>query len=81
MQTKSSGYIESPGYPNFYPESLQCQWLFSVPEGKAISFVFEDMDLEQSTVECSDYVVIFNRETYKRAVSCFLFLLSDEGFG
>ncbi|XP_066929338.1 cubilin-like isoform X2 [Clytia hemisphaerica] len=67
MQSKSSGYIESPGYPNFYPEDLQCQWLFDVPEGKTISFVFEEMDLEASTVECSDYVVIFNRETYKRA--------------
>ena len=35
------GYITSPGYPQNYPQNIDCVWVISVPNGEAIQLDFE----------------------------------------
>uniref|UniRef100_A0A1B6EBE4 Cubilin n=1 Tax=Clastoptera arizonana TaxID=38151 RepID=A0A1B6EBE4_9HEMI len=56
--------IQSPGYPQEYPSSMDCAWKLSFTEGQ-INITFEVFELEApySVVDesrCSDYVIIHN---------------------
>lgn len=44
--TSSNGIIESPFYPNPYPQNKICTYLIAQPIGKAIQLSFLDMDIE-----------------------------------
>lgn len=44
--TDSSGIIESPFYPNPYPQNKVCVYRIIQPVGKAIKLSFLDMDIE-----------------------------------
>lgn len=52
--TDSKGVIESPFYPNPYPDNKVCTYLIEQPVGKAIQLSFLDMDIEdQSYPDCT----------------------------
>ncbi|XP_040823013.1 CUB and sushi domain-containing protein 1 [Ochotona curzoniae] len=50
----SSGTILSPGFPDFYPNSLNCTWTIEVPHGKGVQMTFHTFHLESS----HDYLLI-----------------------
>ncbi|CAG5854549.1 unnamed protein product [Menidia menidia] len=41
-----SGTILSPGFPDFYPNSLNCTWTIEVSHGKGVHLVFHTFHLE-----------------------------------
>ncbi|TSN48501.1 CUB and sushi domain-containing protein 1 [Bagarius yarrelli] len=43
-----SGTILSPGFPDFYPNSLNCTWTIEVSHGKGVQLVFHTFHLEDS---------------------------------
>ncbi|KAL2083425.1 hypothetical protein ACEWY4_021198 [Coilia grayii] len=49
-----SGSILSPGFPDFYPNSLNCTWTIEVSHGKGVQLVFHTFHLEDS----HDYLLI-----------------------
>ncbi|XP_060063553.1 deleted in malignant brain tumors 1 protein-like [Ylistrum balloti] len=48
----SSGFITTPGYPEFYGHNLDCNWLIQASSGEQISLSAVDSSLENSD-ECS----------------------------
>ncbi|XP_078503642.1 CUB and sushi domain-containing protein 1 [Lissotriton helveticus] len=48
------GTILSPGFPDFYPNSLNCTWNIEVTHGKGVQLVFHTFHLESS----HDYLLI-----------------------
>lgn len=44
--TDSKGIIESPFFPNPYPNNKECIYIIEQPVGKAIQLSFLDMDIE-----------------------------------
>ena len=42
-----NGMITSPGYPSQYPSSTTCEWVVRGPRFHYISFIFNDLDLDQ----------------------------------
>lgn len=46
--TGSYGVIESPDYPNNYPQSLDCLWNISVSKGNRINITFVQFDIFKS---------------------------------
>ncbi|VVC39263.1 EGF-like, conserved site,EGF-like calcium-binding domain,CUB domain,EGF domain,EGF-like calcium- [Cinara cedri] len=53
IYTDNKGIIESPFYPNPYPQNKICTYLIEQPIGKAIQLSFLDMDIEdQSHPNC-----------------------------
>ncbi|KAK2515249.1 hypothetical protein Q9233_014448 [Columba guinea] len=49
-----SGTILSPGYPDLYPNSLNCTWTVDVTHGKGVQFTFYTFHLEDH----HDYLLI-----------------------
>ncbi|XP_041439963.1 CUB and sushi domain-containing protein 2 isoform X1 [Xenopus laevis] len=42
----SSGTILSPGFPDFYPNNLNCTWMIETSHGKGVFFTFHTFHLE-----------------------------------
>ncbi|XP_058853305.1 CUB and sushi domain-containing protein 2-like [Acipenser ruthenus] len=42
----STGTILSPGYPDFYPNNLNCTWVIETSHGKGVMFAFHTFHLE-----------------------------------
>lgn len=42
------GAIESPNYPNPYPNNAQCEWKIVPPMGNRVFMEFSNLDLESS---------------------------------
>ncbi|CAH2222352.1 Hypothetical predicted protein [Pelobates cultripes] len=42
----SSGTILSPGFPDFYPNNLNCTWVIETSHGKGVFFTFHTFHLE-----------------------------------
>ncbi|ELW48605.1 CUB and sushi domain-containing protein 3, partial [Tupaia chinensis] len=42
----SSGTILSPGFPDFYPNNLNCTWIIETSHGKGVFFTFHTFHLE-----------------------------------
>ncbi|XP_048865206.1 CUB and sushi domain-containing protein 1-like isoform X4 [Brienomyrus brachyistius] len=49
-----TGAVLSPGFPDFYPNSLNCTWTIEVSHGKGVQLVFHTFHLEDS----HDYLLI-----------------------
>nr|XP_043886771.1 CUB and sushi domain-containing protein 1-like [Solea senegalensis] len=49
-----TGTILSPGFPDFYPNSLNCTWTIEVPHGKGVHLVFHTFHLEEN----HDYLTV-----------------------
>ncbi|KAM7420375.1 hypothetical protein PAMA_014883 [Pampus argenteus] len=48
------GIVLSPGYPELYPNSLNCTWTVEVSHGKGVQFIFHSFHLEDH----HDYLLI-----------------------
>jgi hypothetical protein len=51
-----TSHIQSPGYPGYYSNNLDCWWTITAPLGERISFQFTDMSLEEDY----DFVYIYD---------------------
>ncbi|ESP05374.1 hypothetical protein LOTGIDRAFT_103271, partial [Lottia gigantea] len=63
-----SGTIQSPNFPNLYPQNAVCDWTVEAPEDKIIIFTFNYFDLEDYNCEF-DFVVIYDGDK-EIAVHC-----------
>lgn len=57
------GTFTSPGFPNYYPPDVLCQWTITVPDGKAVKVTFNKFLLgepgQENSKDCrNDYVEI-----------------------
>ncbi|XP_053564878.1 astacin-like metalloendopeptidase [Bombina bombina] len=61
----SSGIITSPGYPNLYPQSVDCMWLITAPSEKVkkVLLTFDVFNLEMYSYCRYDYVRIYDGRT------------------
>uniref|UniRef100_A0A452HNP9 Uncharacterized protein n=1 Tax=Gopherus agassizii TaxID=38772 RepID=A0A452HNP9_9SAUR len=50
----SSGTILSPGFPDFYPNNLNCTWVIETSHGKGVFFTFHTFHLESG----HDYLLV-----------------------
>lgn len=59
-----AGFIESPNYPNPYPDGIRCTWTIQASLGNRINASFWTFNLEpptESDQQCSaDYVEVRN---------------------
>ena len=62
--------LTSPGYPDTYPENIECEWFLEVPEDHVVDFMFEEYNT--TSTSCGDRVRLLhagNGYTFLR-VSC-----------
>lgn len=64
VMTEESGTIQSPGWPNYYPTHLNCEWRIELPDPtKVIQFTFFSRYGLAGKPPCTkDWVEIFNGE-------------------
>ncbi|XP_027287231.1 CUB and sushi domain-containing protein 3 isoform X2 [Cricetulus griseus] len=60
-----SGTILSPGYPEFYPNSLNCTWTVDVTHGKGVQFSFHTFHLEDH----HDYLLITENGSFTQPLA------------
>uniref|UniRef100_A0A8B9R3A7 CUB and Sushi multiple domains 1 n=1 Tax=Astyanax mexicanus TaxID=7994 RepID=A0A8B9R3A7_ASTMX len=60
-----TGTILSPGFPDFYPNSLNCTWTIEVSHGKGVQLVFHTFHLEDS----HDYLLITEDGSFAEPVA------------
>ncbi|VCW77924.1 unnamed protein product, partial [Gulo gulo] len=60
-----SGTILSPGYPEFYPNSLNCTWTVDVTHGKGVQFNFHTFHLEDH----HDYLLITENGSFTQPLA------------
>ena len=58
--TKMSGVMQSPSYPENYPESVLCQWVIELPPQYKVRLEFFDFQLEKSTSCQYDFVLVMD---------------------
>uniref|UniRef100_A0A8C2U204 CUB and Sushi multiple domains 2 n=1 Tax=Coturnix japonica TaxID=93934 RepID=A0A8C2U204_COTJA len=56
----SSGTILSPGFPDFYPNNLNCTWTIETSHGKGVFFTFHTFHLENG----HDYLLITENSSF-----------------
>ncbi|XP_035220366.1 complement C1s-A subcomponent-like isoform X2 [Stegodyphus dumicola] len=61
--TEGSGVLRSPGFPENYPDSIDCWTLITVNSNKKITLFFDTLDLEYGENCTFDYVKIFDGAT------------------
>jgi hypothetical protein len=54
----SKGSLQSPNYPNFYPDRKDCIWIISAPTGRQIKLNVTDFSLEGGSHCLYDYLEI-----------------------
>ncbi|KAM6149501.1 CUB and sushi domain-containing protein 1 [Erethizon dorsatum] len=60
-----SGTVLSPGFPDFYPNSLNCTWTIEVSHGKGVQMVFHTFHLESS----HDFLLITEDGSFSQPVA------------
>uniref|UniRef100_A0A670YQB1 CUB and Sushi multiple domains 1 n=1 Tax=Pseudonaja textilis TaxID=8673 RepID=A0A670YQB1_PSETE len=60
-----SGTLLSPGFPDFYPNSLNCTWTIEVSHGKGVQLIFHTFHLESS----HDYLLITEDGSFTEPVA------------
>ncbi|XP_078308210.1 CUB and sushi domain-containing protein 2 isoform X3 [Panthera onca] len=58
----SSGTILSPGFPDFYPNNLNCTWIIETSHGKGVFFTFHTFHLESG----HDYLLITENGSFSQ---------------
>ena len=58
--TSLTGLIQSPNFPNNYPNGLGCVYVISVPDAYRVTLTFTNFDVENSTDCKYDYVEVLN---------------------
>ncbi|KAG7229420.1 hypothetical protein INR49_012811, partial [Caranx melampygus] len=59
------GIILSPGYPELYPNSLNCTWTVEVSHGKGVQFIFHSFHLEDH----HDYLLITENGSFAQPLA------------
>ncbi|XP_033742210.1 exoskeleton protein RP43-like [Pecten maximus] len=59
----SSGYITTPGYPEFYGHNLACNWVVQASTGEQISLTAVDSAIEDSEGCSGDRVTLYDGPT------------------
>lgn len=76
--TGFGGSIESPNFPNEYPQNQNCTWDIVVTKGNKINISFSDFDMESSSNNsetCTfDWVEVNNTQCFKLS-NCLTLLL------
>ena len=68
--TAESGSIESPGYPDYYINNMNCEWKIRVAEGSIISAYLVTLDMERTNAakNCEfDYLEIYDSDNGNEA--------------
>ncbi|KAF7709531.1 tumor necrosis factor-inducible gene 6 protein isoform X2 [Silurus meridionalis] len=60
VHTEQEKYLQSPGYPDEYPDGQICYWHIRVRYGQRIRLQFLDFDVEDDVGCISDYLEIFD---------------------
>ncbi|XP_055145238.2 CUB and sushi domain-containing protein 1 isoform X2 [Symphalangus syndactylus] len=60
-----AGTVLSPGFPDFYPNSLNCTWTIEVSHGKGVQMIFHTFHLESS----HDYLLITEDGSFSEPVA------------
>ncbi|XP_035867009.1 CUB and sushi domain-containing protein 1 [Phyllostomus discolor] len=60
-----SGTVLSPGFPDFYPNSLNCTWTIEVSHGKGVQMMFHTFHLESS----HDYLLVTEDGSFSEPVA------------
>ncbi|XP_045432188.1 CUB and sushi domain-containing protein 1 isoform X1 [Pipistrellus kuhlii] len=60
-----SGTVLSPGFPDFYPNSLNCTWTIEVSHGKGVQLMFHTFHLESS----HDYLLVTEDGSFSEPVA------------
>ncbi|XP_027868692.1 CUB and sushi domain-containing protein 3-like isoform X5 [Xiphophorus couchianus] len=60
-----AGIILSPGYPELYPNSLNCTWTVEVSHGKGVQFTFHSFHLEDH----HDYLLITENGSFAQPLA------------
>ncbi|KAJ6652285.1 hypothetical protein lerEdw1_012753 [Lerista edwardsae] len=58
----SSGTVLSPGFPDFYPNNLNCTWVIEASHGKGVFFTFHTFHLESG----HDYLLITENGSFSQ---------------
>ncbi|XP_064190205.1 cubilin [Anguilla rostrata] len=58
--TAPSGEIHSPGYPNNYPNNVDCSWVINVDDGHRVLFNFTLLEIEPHSSCLWDYVAVYD---------------------
>ncbi|XP_048355110.1 CUB and sushi domain-containing protein 1-like isoform X3 [Sphaerodactylus townsendi] len=58
----SSGTVLSPGFPDFYPNNLNCTWVIEASHGKGVFFTFHTFHLESG----HDYLLITENSSFSQ---------------
>ncbi|XP_053254903.1 CUB and sushi domain-containing protein 2 isoform X3 [Podarcis raffonei] len=58
----SSGTVLSPGFPDFYPNNLNCTWIIEASHGKGVFFTFHTFHLESG----HDYLLITENGSFSQ---------------
>uniref|UniRef100_W5MX16 Cubilin n=1 Tax=Lepisosteus oculatus TaxID=7918 RepID=W5MX16_LEPOC len=58
IANQSTGFVESPNYPNTYPHYAQCSWTIQASAGNTINYTFTAFDIEPL---CDyDYIKVYD---------------------
>ncbi|CAI9532967.1 unnamed protein product, partial [Staurois parvus] len=57
---QSFGYLKSPGWPENYPNRIECTTILRAPDSHSISLFFSAFHLEPSFFSCHDYLEVRN---------------------
>uniref|UniRef100_A0A3P8P3D4 Cubilin n=1 Tax=Astatotilapia calliptera TaxID=8154 RepID=A0A3P8P3D4_ASTCA len=57
------GYLKSPGWPDIYPNNMDCTIILKAPQNNYISFFFNNFDVESHSNCQFDYLEIRNGST------------------
>ena len=60
---RSSGVVQTPGYPSLYPNKAKCLWKITSPDGKKVILQFESFDLESQTSCKYDFIDIQEKDS------------------
>lgn len=62
--------LKSPGYPSYYPNSMDCNYSISIPNGMAMEINFHDFVVEDHRHCGYDYLIISNADGQTFGVYC-----------
>ncbi|XP_078369247.1 CUB domain-containing protein 2-like [Oculina patagonica] len=62
--------LTSPGYPNNYPSSMDCNYVVPIPDGMALKIDFRDFDVGYLSSCKDDYLKITNENSQTFGVFC-----------
>ncbi|XP_077347020.1 cubilin isoform X1 [Lithobates pipiens] len=57
---QSFGYLKSPGWPENYPNRIECTTILRAPDSHSISLFFDAFHIEPSYSKCTDYLEVRN---------------------